>query len=154
MGSGAAFFDADGDGDADLFLVNSTRWDDALASADPKPSHAFYKNDGKGHFSDATLEAGLGHTSFGMGVAVGDFDNDGDPDLFVTALGGNALFRNDGSGHFEDLTDQVGLRGSASGWCTSASFFDMDRDGDLDVVVSAYVRWTKHYRDSIWTKIH
>ncbi len=153
MGSGAAFFDADGDGDPDLFLVNSTHWDDAPASPDPKPSHAFYRNDGQGHFVDATKEAGLGHTAFGMGVAVGDYDNDGDPDLFVTALGGNALYRNDGKGRFEDVTDQTGVRGSTSGWCTSASFFDMDRDGDLDLFCCGYVNWSKAADESISTQL-
>ncbi len=153
MGSGAAFFDADGDGDQDLFLVNSTHWDDAPASTDPKPSHAFYLNDGKGHFADATRDAGLGHTAFGMGVAVGDYDNDGDPDLLVTALGGNALFQNDGKGHFTDATEQTGVRGSSTGWCTSASFFDMDRDGDLDLFCCGYVNWSKAADDSISTQL-
>ena len=153
IGSGAAFFDADGDGDPDLFLVNSTHWDDAPASTDPKPSHAFYRNDGKGHFADATEEAGLGHTAFGMGVAVGDYDNDGDPDLLVTALGGNALFQNDGKGHFIDVTEQTGVRGSSTGWCTSASFFDMDRDGDLDLFCCGYVNWSKVADDSISSQL-
>ena len=144
MGSGAAFFDADGDGDADLFLVNSTRWerDAAAGDAGTKPTHAFYRNDGKGHFADATAESGLAQSMFGMGVAVGDYDNDGDPDLYVTGLGGNALFRNDGTGRFEDVTDAANARGG-TGWCTSATFFDMDRDGDLDLFACGYVDWSR-----------
>lgn len=142
MGSGAAFFDGDGDGDPDLFLVNSTRWGHEPVDAKAKATHAFYRNDGQGHFRDATAESGLAQTAFGMGVAVGDYDNDGDPDLYVTALGGNSLYRNDGQGRFEDVTDAANARGGA-GWCTSATFFDMDRDGDLDLFACGYVDWSK-----------
>ena len=139
MGAGAAFFDYDGDGDPDLFLVNSTHWPDA--PADTPPRQALYRNDGKGHFEDVTKEAGLDKTFFGMGVAVGDFDNDGDPDLYVTALGGNSLFRNDGKGHFEDVTSQFNAKGG-DGWFTSAAFFDLENDGDLDLFVCCYVAWS------------
>ncbi len=149
MGSGAAFFDADGDNDADLFLVNSTHWEhDTSAASGWQPTHAFYLNDGKGHFEDATVPAGLAQTSFGMGVAVGDYDNDGDADLYVTALGGNALYRNDGKGHFEDVTDAANARGG-NGWCTSATFLDMDLDGDLDLFACGYVAWSKAADESM-----
>ena len=153
MGSGAAFFDADGDRDPDLFLVNSTHWEHSPAAAGPdKPTHAFYLNDGQGHFTDATAASGLGQTAFGMGVAVGDYDNDGDPDLYVTGLHGNSLFRNDGAGRFEDVTESAHASGG-SGWCTSATFFDMDRDGDLDLFACGYVAWSKSADDSISTQL-
>ena len=100
----------------------------------PAPTQALYRNDGKGHFEDVTKAAGLDKTFFGMGVAVGDYDNDGDPDLYVTALGGGHLFRNDGKGHFDDVTAGANARGP-NGWLTGAAFFDMENDGDLDLFV-------------------
>jgi hypothetical protein len=139
MGSGAAFFDYDNDGDADLLLVNSTVWPDAPGEV--PATQRLFRNDGKGHFEDVTKEAKLDKTFFGMGVAVGDYDNDGDSDLFITALGGNYLFRNDGQGHFDDVTAEANARGG-DGWYTSAAFFDMDNDGDLDLFVCCYVAWS------------
>ncbi len=139
MGSGAAFLDYDGDGDQDLFLVNSDHWPNARVS--PGPTHALYRNDGKGRFEDVTREARLDRTAFGMGVAVGDYDNDGDPDLYVTGLGGNTLFRNDGMGHFDDATAEADARGG-DGWATSAAFFDLENDGDLDLFLCCYVAWS------------
>jgi hypothetical protein len=150
MGSGAAFFDYDGDGDPDLFLVNSTTWPDA--KVEPSPTQALYRNDGKGHFEDVTRVAGLDKTFFGMGVAVGDYDNDHDLDLFVTALDGCFLFKNDGKGHFDDATDEANARGGP-GWFTSASFFDMDNDGDLDLFVCNYVAWSPEIDRGISSQI-
>lgn len=141
MGSGVAFLDYDGDGDQDLFLVNSAPWEALAPGAAPgKTTHALYRNDGKGHFQDVTKEAGLDRCVFGMGAAVGDFDNDGDIDLYVTAVGGGILFRNDG-GKFADVTAEANAK-AASGWLSSAAFFDMENDGDLDLFVCQYVDWS------------
>jgi enediyne biosynthesis protein E4 len=150
MGSGAAFFDYDRDGDSDLFLVNSTTW--PSDKVDPSPTQALYRNDGAGHFEDVTKEARLDKTFFGMGVAVGDYDNDGDLDLFVTALGGCFLYKNDGKGHFDDASDEANAR-AGSGWYTSASFFDMDNDRDLDLFVCNYVAWSPEIDRGISSQI-
>lgn len=139
MGAGVAFLDYDGDGDQDLFFINSDHWP-ANAPNKTRPTHALYRNDGKGHFDDVTKQAGLGQTYFGQGVAVGDYDNDGDPDLYVTAVGGCFLYRNDG-GKFTDVTSAANARGS-NGWYTSAAFFDLENDGDLDLFVCCYLAWT------------
>jgi hypothetical protein len=138
MGSGAAFLDYDGDGDQDIFLVNSAPW--TISDAQPKPTQALYRNDGSGHFEDVTARSGLDVTFFGMGVAAGDYDNDGDPDLFVTTLDGGRLFRND-AGLFHDVTSDV-LAARLGGWLTSAAFFDMENDGDLDLFICRYVEWS------------
>ena len=105
MGAGVAFLDYDHDGDQDLFFVNSSYWPKHPVT--PAPTQALYRNDGKGHFQDVTREAGLDKTFYGQGVAVGDYDNDGDVDIFVTSVGGGYLFRNDGKGHFEDVTERA-----------------------------------------------
>lgn len=138
MGSGAAFLDYDGDGDQDLLFVNSDHWPDQRKG--PQPTQALYRNDGKGHFEDVTRAAGLDKTFFGMGVAVGDYDNDGDPDVYITALGGGHLFRND-HGVFNDVTTAAHA-GASNGWLTSAAFFDLENDGDLDLFVACYVNWS------------
>jgi hypothetical protein len=138
MGSGVAFLDYDGDGDQDLLFVNSDEWPDNQRP--PRPTQALYRNDGKGHFEDVTKAAGLDKTFYGQGVAVGDFDNDGDHDVYITALGGGHLFRNDG-GKFTDVTAETNARAS-DGWLTSAAFFDLENDGDLDLFVCCYVSWT------------
>jgi hypothetical protein len=142
MGSGVAFLDYDGDGDPDIFFVNSAPWPDAKG-APSRPTQALYRNDGKGQFEDVTAAAGLDETFFGQGVAVGDYDHDGDPDLYVTALGGGYLFRNDG-GKFVDVTAETNTH-AADGWLTSAAFFDMDNDGDLDLFVCQYVTWKPEF---------
>ncbi len=140
MGSGLAFLDYDNDGDQDLFLVNSCPWGEA---AGPKPTQSLYQNDGTGKFRDVTKEAGLDQTLFGMGVAVGDYDNDGDPDLYVTAVGGGHLYRNE-KGKFVDVTNETKTSAS-TGWLTSAAFFDLENDGDLDLFVCAYVSWSAEF---------
>ena len=137
MGPGVAFFDADGDGWQDIFLVNSTRWPGRPGS----PSYpAFYRNNGDGTFVDRTRAAGLHVDAYGMGVASADYDNDGRADLYVTALGRNHLFHNEGQGRFVDVTDRAGV--ADPGFSTSAAWLDYDRDGLLDLFVAHYVEWS------------
>ncbi|MEO8188752.1 MAG: CRTAC1 family protein [Acidobacteriota bacterium] len=144
MGGGVAVLDYDGDGKPDLLFVSGAWWPgDAQASAQ-KSSLALFHNEGKGsdglpRFRNATKEAGLQRTFQGMGAAVGDYDNDGRPDVYVTAVGGNFLFHNTG-GRFEEVSVKAGVRDS--GWGTSAVWLDYDGDGWLDLFVCRYVDWT------------
>jgi enediyne biosynthesis protein E4 len=143
MGGGVAVLDADGDGDQDLLFVNSQRW-----PWDPRPAAApatmrLYLNDGK--FQDATEGSGLDVSLYGMGVAVGDYDNDGLSDVFLSAVGPNRLFRNLGGGRFQDVTEAVGVAGDPRAWSTSCGWFDYDNDGDLDLFVANYVVWNKEF---------
>lgn len=138
MGSGAAFIDYDGDGWADVFLANGVDWPGTGAAA---TSSKLYRNERDGTFSDQTRQAGLDTRFFAMGVAVGDYDNDGDDDLFLSALGPNHLYRNDGDGTFTDATAASGLPASDD-FSTSAGWSDYDRDGDLDLFVANYVKWS------------
>jgi hypothetical protein len=140
IGSGLAFLDYDNDGDQDLFLVNSSYWPGH--EGDGSPRQALYRNDGQGNFSDVTGESGAGIDAFGMGVAAGDYDNDGWVDLFITAVGPNRLLRNEG-GRFVEVTDTAGVAGWDREWSSSAAFLDYDRDGDLDLFVGNYVRWSR-----------
>ncbi len=142
MGGGAAFFDYDSDGDADLFLVNGDYWPGRRPEDSPSPTCALYRNDGKGRFENVSADSGMGITLYGMGVAVGDYDSDGDDDVYVTAVGENRLMRNDG-GRFVDVSREAGVAGDAAGWSTSTGFFDYDRDGDLDLFVCNYIRWSR-----------
>jgi len=135
--AGAIFFDAEGDGDPDLYLLNGRRL--SGPPADPPSVDTFYLNDGAGRFRDATESSGLGDPRFSEGVCGADYDNDGDLDLYVTNFDGpNALFRNDGTGRFEDVARQAGVEG---GPCldSSAAFADIDLDGWLDLYVGYYV---------------
>jgi len=134
MGAGAAWLDYDGDGHLDLYVVNGSAYDRAPLGGEP---NRLYRGDGRGGFTDVTDKAGVGHRGWGYGVAVGDYDNDGRPDLYVTNLGPNVLYRNRGDGTFEDATARAGVGDSS--WGTSAAFFDMDADGDLDLYVANYV---------------
>jgi len=140
IGSGAGFIDYDNDGDQDLLLVNSTWWPGE--EREPAPTLAFYRNDGHGRFTDVTAEVGLKITCFGMGAAVGDYDNDGWTDLYITTLGKNYLFRND-HGRFVDVTAQADVAGLDTDWSTAAAFIDYDNDGDLDLFVGNYVLWSR-----------
>ncbi len=145
MGGGCAFLDVDSDGDQDLLLVNSRRWDWDTRPKPKQPARmALYENDGSGHFSNVTAQWGLDVSLYGMGAAVGDFDNDGHPDLFISAVGHNRLFRNTGT-DFEDVTTTAGVAGSDSAWSSSCGFFDADADGDLDLFVCNYVGWSKDF---------
>ena len=152
MGSGVAVLDYDGDGDPDLFFVNQKPWaHDKSAQGKPAPTHRLYRNDGKGKFTDATAEARFALSDFGQGVTVGDYDNDGDPDIFITAIGGCRLMRND-KGKFTDVTAEAGAKTDAV-WPTSAAFFDMENDGDLDLFVCNYVAWNEQTDRGITTQI-
>lgn len=137
MGSGAAFFDYDSDGFLDLYIVNGA----ALPGfqMEELPTNVLYRNDGNGRFSDVTLQAGVGDVGYGMGTAVGDFDNDGDPDLYVTNVGPNVFYRNEGDGSFTDVTLEAGV--GDDGWGTNAAFVDYDSDGDLDLYVANYLKF-------------
>jgi enediyne biosynthesis protein E4 len=145
MGGGVAMFDYNNDGRLDLFFVNGAQLQDPMppgASPDksnPRFWNRLYRNDGDGRFTDVTELAGVQGHSYGMGVAVGDYDNDGNVDLLVTNLGGSILYHNNGDGTFADVTAKAGVAGS--GWCTGACFVDYDRDGRLDLIVTRYVEW-------------
>jgi enediyne biosynthesis protein E4 len=138
LGAGAAFLDYDRDGRQDLLLVNGSAW----PGQPPARSYSrLYRNEGGGRFTDTTKQAGLEIELYGMGVAAADYDNDGWPDIVITAVGQNRLFRNGGQGRFADVTDRAGL-GKRDGFSTSALWLDYDRDGWLDLLVCNYVKWT------------
>jgi len=151
MGAGVALFDYDNDGRLDLFLVNGTPLADPTPKgtipqkAGPQDWNRLYHQKSDGTFEDVTEKAGLQGAGYGMGVAVGDYDNDGYEDLFVTAYGGNKLYHNNGDGTFTDVTEQAGVIGG--GWSTSAAWVDLDNDGRLDLIVLRYVQWDF---DDIW----
>ena len=138
MGPGVAFIDYDNDGWPDIFLVNGMDWPGHSGKhSTPK----LYHNNHDGTFTDVTHKAGLDIELFGMGVAVGDYDNDGYDDLFVTAMGQSRLFHNNGNGTFTDVTQKAGLMGPNE-FSTSAAWVDYDKDGKLDLVVGNYVQWS------------
>lgn len=159
MGGGCAFFDYNNDGAPDILLVNSKAWsgdrkgDTSAVATEAPATLALYKNDGRGNFRDVTLEAGLEVSLYGQGCAIGDFDNDGDSDLFISAVaeanssatsGANRLFRND-NGKFVDVTDEAGVGGEPGAWGSSCGWFDYDNDGDLDLWVCNYVDWSREF---------
>ncbi len=140
MGNGAAFFDYDNDNDQDLLLVNARYWEGHKPDYAEKPTTILYQNDGQGNYKPLTTGLELHH--YGMGVAVGDYDNDGWVDVYLTALGKNHLLRNQ-QGQFIDVTETAGVAGLPEEWSTTAAFFDMDNDGDLDLYVGNYVKWSR-----------
>jgi hypothetical protein len=162
MGGGVAFFDFNKDGKPDLLFINSCYWPGHTGKG-PTPTLRLYRNDSAGgeiKFTDVTKEYGLDVTMYGMGVTVGDFDNDGWPDVFVTGVGGNRLFRNIGGKRFEDVTAKAGVGGPGGwpadpgdflkwdkpiNWSTSAAWLDYDGDGKLDLFVCNYVTWSPDY---------
>jgi enediyne biosynthesis protein E4 len=155
MGAGVAVFDYDNDGRLDLFFVNGA----PLADPTPKGTipqksgpeywNRLYHQKPDGTFEDVTEKAGLQGVGYGMGVAVGDYDNDGFEDLYVTAYGGNKLYHNNGNGTFTDVTQKAGV--GAGGWSTSAAWVDLDNDGYLDLIVLRYLDWDF---DDVWCGEH
>ncbi len=136
-GTGVAIFDYDNDGWPDIFIVNGTKLEGFPAGK--APTNHLYHNNHDGTFTDVTEKAGLAHTGWGQGVCVGDYDNDGWEDLYVTYYGKNILYHNNGNGTFTDVSDKAGVAGSGKAWGTGCAFVDYDRDGHLDLMVANYV---------------
>ena len=155
MGAGVALFDYDNDGRLDMYLVNGAPLSDPTPKGtvpqktDSQYWNRLYHQKADGTFEDVTEKAGLEGTGYGMGVAVGDYDNDGFEDLYVTAYGGNKLYHNNRNGTFTDVTQKAGVGGG--GWSTSAAWVDLDRDGFLDLVVLRYLDWDF---DDVWCGEH
>src|SRR3984893_8996501 len=155
MWAGVALFDYDNDGRLDIFLVNGAPLADPTSKGTVPQKTAseywnrLYHQKQDGSFEDVTEHAGLQGVGYGMGAAVGDYDNDGYEDLYVTAYGGNKLYHNNGDGTFSDVTDKAGVGGS--GWSTSAAWVDLDGDGLLDLIVLRYLQWNF---DDIWCGEH
>ena len=135
LGSGAAFFDYDADGDPDLYFVNGAPLPGYVSQE--IPTNCLYRNNGDGTFTDVTEKAGVGDTGYGHGCAVGDYNNDGQLDLYVTNYGTNRLYRNNGDGTFAEVAESVGV--TEPRWSTSCAFADYDRDGNLDLYVVNYI---------------
>ena len=141
MGPGCAFLDYDNDGWLDILFINGADWPGHKRQ---RTTMQLYRNNRNGTFTDVTQRAGLAVEMYGLGVTVADYDNDGFPDIYVTAVGQNRLFKNTGRGAFIDVTDHAGL-GGRSAFSTSALWFDFDRDGLLDLFVCNYVRWSPEH---------
>jgi predicted nucleotidyltransferase len=152
MGAGAALFDYDSDGDLDVYLIQGTTFDEKKRPGETKfppptgwkPGNRLFRNDlipsGKLRFTDVTEKAGVGYIGYGMGATTGDYDNDGDVDLYVTNFGSNLMYRNNGNGTFTDVTGETGVDDLR--WSSSAAFVDYDRDSDLDLFVCNYIDFT------------
>jgi enediyne biosynthesis protein E4 len=152
MVGGVGMIDYNNDGRLDLFFVNGAKILDPMPpsqmpdKSDPRYWNRLYRNNGDGTFTDVTEQAGVKGHSFGMGVAVGDYDNDGNPDIYVTNYGENILYHNNGDGTFTDVTKKAGVPGG--GWSAAACFVDYDRDGLLDLIVTRYMEWS--FASDIW----
>ncbi len=150
MGAGGALFDFDGDGDLDVLLLQGRALDGTAPAQGPSRGHRLFRNDlsspadagSTPHFTDVTDRAGFVPGDYGMGAAVGDYDNDGDPDVYITNYGPNRLYRNNRDGTFSDVTAKAGEGLDDPRWSTSATFSDYDADGDLDLFVANYVDFT------------
>lgn len=136
-GCGVAWFDYDNDGWLDLFFVNGTRL--GGMSKGQEPTTHLYRNKRDGTFEDVTKQAGLARTGWGQAVCIGDYDNDGDDDLFISYYGHNALYKNNGDGTFADVSEKAGVAGAKTRWGSGAAFVDYDKDGDLDLFVANYI---------------
>src|SRR5690242_18370184 len=145
MGPGCAFFDADGDGWLDILIVNGKDW----SGAGRPTTAALYRNRRDGTFEDITKGSGLDFEAYSLGVTIGDYDNDGRDDVYITALEGDRLLHNDGNGKFRDVTRTSGIQNANFG--TSAVWFDYDRDGKLDLFVANYVQWTS--KGDLWCSL-
>ena len=145
LGSGCAFTDLDGDGWPDILLINSKDFTPRGRRSVP----ALYRNNHNGTFTDITRASGLDVEMYGMGVAVADYDNDGSPDIYITALDGDRLFHNEGHGHFRDVTTASGIHNADFG--TSAAWFDYDKDGKADLLIANYVGW--NLKNDLWCSL-
>ena len=139
MGCGVAFFDYDNDGWLDIFLVNGSSFDPAVR--DSKPTSYLFRNNRDGTFTDVSQKAGLTHSGWGQACCIGDYDNDGWDDLFVSYFGHNVLYHNNGDGTFTDVSEEAGVAGSDGRWGAGCCFLDYDRDGHLDLFVANYVNF-------------
>ena len=137
ISGGVALLDVDGDFDIDIYFVQGGS---VVDKGQTEFANQLFINDGKGFFSNETAESGAGDTSYGTGVTTGDYDNDGDIDIYITNVNANVLLRNEGNGTFVDVTDTAGV--GESRWSSSAAFFDMENDGDLDLFVANYIDWS------------
>ena len=148
MPAGVALFDYDGDGLLDIYLVNGAEMP-SLVKTGPKYYNRLFHNNGDGTFTDVTEHAGVAGAGYGMGAAVGDYDNDGRPDLFLANVNGNQLFHNNGDGTFTDVTAKAGLSGAMYNgrkmWSIAAGWFDYNNDGLLDLFVANYCQWDPRY---------
>ncbi len=151
VSAGLALFDYDGDGDIDIYFLNGAPLKGTEVDAAPK--NALYRNDGNWKFTDVTDKAGVGDRGYGLGVAIADYDNDGDPDIYLNNYGPNVLYNNNGDGTFTNVTKKAGVdNGSQVG--AGACFFDMDKDGDLDLYVSIYLEFSYEKHVTMTTKGH
>ena len=153
VSAGLALFDYDRDGDVDVYFLNGAPLEGA--EFDVAPTNALYRNDGGFRFTDVTAQAGVGDTGYGLGVAVGDYDNDGAADLYLNNYGPNVFYRNNGDGTFSDVTERTGTAGGSDQVGAGACFLDADKDGDLDLYVSNYLEFSyQTHVHNVWLGFH